>query len=198
MKHTLITLLGVGGLLAIAALAMAQDNLPPVYDLTGAMLTAVVPQPTPAPTSFPLVYDSTGAREAAIANGQAQTSDSQSLSEVSLYERLAQQAETSSASSVVVAPASLEEARRLAEAAESASPSLPLVYDSTGVMLTAIVPAESITAPVAETAAVAQPGLDPAPLMVVSGVIVLLIGIVIGVRALTHRPTHVHHGPRHV
>lgn len=49
------------------ALALGQSSIPPVYDATGAMLTAIAPQPTANPRAYPWVYDATGAMQASVA-----------------------------------------------------------------------------------------------------------------------------------
>lgn len=92
MKRTTLTVLALIAVTSLpAALVYAQDVIPPVYDATGAMLTAIAPQPTalspdtltaaslserleaqgvPATLgAVPPVYDSTGAMLAALEPG---------------------------------------------------------------------------------------------------------------------------------
>lgn len=65
-RNTFALLTAVILLGSAAAQVWGQDTIPPVYDSTGVMVTAIAPQPTSSSRGLPIVYDATGAMQAAI------------------------------------------------------------------------------------------------------------------------------------
>lgn len=67
MKRNALALLTAVVLLGTAAAQVwGQNTIPPVYDSTGVMLTAIAPQSTSSYVQLPIVYDASAARQAAI------------------------------------------------------------------------------------------------------------------------------------
>ena len=140
-----------------AALAYGQNTIPPVYDATGAMMTAIAPQPTANPRAYPWVYDATGAMQAAVAPQPARLGEAPVLQadlvEASRIARLEAQADAAVQAEVdrtyghvdlptsqdTLAAASLSE-RLEAQGNSTSQDTLPPVYDATGAMLIALEP----------------------------------------------------------
>ncbi len=161
MKRTTMTVLALIAVTSLpAALVYAQDVIPPVYDATGAMLTAIAPQPTANPRALPWVYDATGAMQASVAPQPAMAGLPpvlpESLTAASLEERMEAQRDA----------AALAEITRIYGRGDTLESKaiIPPVYDATGALLAALEPGplEGNMAAVESQTTVADNGLiDP-------------------------------------
>ena len=119
-----------------AALAYGQNTIPPVYDATGAMMTAIAPQPTANPRAYPWVYDATGAMQAAVAPQPARLGEAPVLQadlvEASRIARLEAQADAAVQAEVDRTYGHVD--------LPTSQDALPPVYDATGAMLIALEP----------------------------------------------------------
>ncbi len=161
MKRTTLTVLALLTLTALpAALVYAQGAIPPVYDSTGAMLTAIAPQPTANPRAYPWVYDATGAMQASvapqperlgaapvlpadlveasrIARLEAQADEAAQAEINRIYGHVELPADSSAASSDALTSANLSERLEARRDATTVG-AIPPVYDATGAMLAAV------------------------------------------------------------